>query len=179
TSIQSFINRNVVWKLYPDRRYMFEFVGIGEEDRDALLQSLSTQLQMGLINPEQAWAQLDICMPDHIQNHPASQLPMPWAQGYGLIDGAQQQEDAKQQQMMAQQQQIAAQQQSQAQASAQQPQDQGQEQGQEPNGEPQEPQEPQEPKQGHLPPQMQKAIGKPVRIAIRQTREDRVTIGGI
>ena len=109
---QNFMNRHFIWHMFPSRRYKMEFTGLGDWDDMADAQMAQVRLGAGLTTPRMEWASRDIQMPRTVLDHPASDLPMPWAQGYQLLEG---QKQAEQQQNMAQQQQQAAQEQPEAQ----------------------------------------------------------------
>lgn len=99
--VQSFINRRIIWRLHPDRRYMFEFVGMGEWDAQADVALWGQMLQSGLTTPRNVWALLDQPIPEALADHPAWDLPLPWAQGVQML---QQMEQYEQQQPMQQRQ---------------------------------------------------------------------------
>jgi hypothetical protein len=98
---QNFINRHMIWLMFPSRRYKLEFTGLGDWDDLQDAQMAQTRLGAGLTTPRIEWASRDIHMPQSVLDHPASDLPMPWSQGYQLL---QQQQQSEQQQNMAQQQ---------------------------------------------------------------------------
>jgi hypothetical protein len=99
--VASFINRRLIWRLYPDRRYSFEFVGLGEWDASADVSVWNQMLQGGLTTPRYVWRVLDQPIPEALKEHPAWDLPLPWAQGVQML---QQMEQYEQQQTMQQRQ---------------------------------------------------------------------------
>lgn len=104
-SVASFMNRQIVWRLYPDRRYSFEFVGLGDYDRMQRVQFNAQRLQTGQATPRMVWSEMDQPIPESIADHPAWDLPMPLAQGMQYVDAMRQQAMSEQQQQMAQRQQ--------------------------------------------------------------------------
>lgn len=100
--IEGLINREIVWKMFPDRRYSFTFVGTGDYDETVEAQTWTMKLQAGMCTPNMMWDALDIVMPEEIRNHPAADFPAPFAVGMQMIQSMTQQQ---QQQDMAQQQQ--------------------------------------------------------------------------
>lgn len=106
--LANFINRYIVWRIYPDRRYTFEFLGVGEYLEQQQIEIWAAELNSGLNTPRNIWRRRDMTIPDPIKDHPAWDLPMPLPQGMQYVDGlaaaAQQQQMAQQQaQMQAQQ----------------------------------------------------------------------------
>lgn len=106
--LQDLINREILWVLVPDRRYMLEFVGVGDMDQMQDVEFRGALLQTGLTTPREQWNELDKPLPEPIKDHPAWDLPMPFAEGVQLILTLQQAEmqmqQAQQQQQMAQEQ---------------------------------------------------------------------------
>jgi hypothetical protein len=101
-SVASFMNRQIVWRLYPDRRYSFEFVGLGDYDRMQRVEYYAQMLATGMITPRDVWAELDQPLPEGLEDHPAWDLPMPFAQGLQYVDSQRQQAIAEQQQQQQQ-----------------------------------------------------------------------------
>lgn len=104
--IESFINTNIVWKIYPDRRYTFEFVGLGESVRSDQIENWAAELEAGLNFPINIYRQRDIPITDQMKDHPALYLPMPLPKGMEYVDNLQQQAmqaQMEQQQMQASQ----------------------------------------------------------------------------
>lgn len=99
--IETFVNRNIVWRVYPDRRYTFEFVGVGEYMEAEQVGIWLQELEGGLNTPGNIWDRRDMEIPDLVKDHPAWHLPMPFAKGLEYIDNLQAQE---QQAQVAQQQ---------------------------------------------------------------------------
>jgi hypothetical protein len=105
--IQDFVNREILWVLVPDRRYTFEFVGVGDVDQMQDVEFRAALLQSGLTTPRMQWNELDVPIPESLKEHPAWDLPMPFAEGVQLILTLQQaqlqMQQAQGQQQMAQQ----------------------------------------------------------------------------
>lgn len=105
--LQTLINRKILWRNIPDKRYMLEFVGVGEVDEAQDVEVRNARLGGGLSTPRMEWAELDQPIPEPIADHPAWDLPMPFAMGMQYIDNLQQmqvaQEQAQQQQQAQQQ----------------------------------------------------------------------------
>jgi hypothetical protein len=102
---EMFINRHIVWKLFPTRRYRLEFSGLGDWDEMQDTEMRQARMAAGLTTPVMEWNDLDIDMPEEIRNHPAANFPAPFVQGYQILSGQQQAE----QQQNAQQESIAQQ----------------------------------------------------------------------
>ena len=83
--IEDMINRNIIWKLYPTKKYRFEFVGIGDYDEMQDVQTRSARLAAGLSTPRQEWAELDQAIPKELADSPAWDLPMPIMQGLQYV----------------------------------------------------------------------------------------------
>lgn len=96
--LEQMINSKIIWRLYPDRRYVFEFVGTGDIDIAQHVQTLGIMLQSGLITPREAWSIMDRPLPKPLRNHPAVDLPMPLAQGMAYVDQQHQMEMQERQQ---------------------------------------------------------------------------------
>ena len=103
--IQDLINREIIWKLIPNRRYMFEWVGTGQYDEVQDIQMRLMLLQAGLTTPEEQWAELDQPIPEEWRDNVAVKLPLPIAEGMQYVDQLRQaamQEQANQQQQQMQ-----------------------------------------------------------------------------
>lgn len=111
--IANFINREIIWKLVPDKRYVFEFAGIGQTDMLQEAAAAGQRLQAGISNTRIEWARQDQPIPDIIKDHPALDIPGPFLQAAQYLLALQQAELAAQQAQQAQQQMMMAQQQQQ------------------------------------------------------------------
>jgi len=104
--IANIVNREIIWKLYPDRRYCLEFVGLGDYDEMQDTQTRLLRLQAGLSTPRMEWAELDLQLPDLMVDNVVWDLPMPLATGLQYIMQQEQlitqQEQIKQQMMESQ-----------------------------------------------------------------------------
>jgi len=114
THLANFINRYIIWRIYPNREYTFEWVGMGDYIESAQVEIWAAELNSGLNTPRNIWRHRDMVIPESIAEHPAWDLPMPFAQGMEYIDSL-----AEKQQVMQQQQQQAAMQSEQAMSSPQ------------------------------------------------------------
>jgi hypothetical protein len=99
------LNREVVWKLEPSRRYKLEFVGMGDWNEMEHTETQSLKLQTGLMTPRMACEENNTTMPEAIQNHPAFDFPAPFQTGFQLINALAQQMHQQDQQDAAMQQQ--------------------------------------------------------------------------
>jgi len=99
--IEDLLNRNIIWRMFPSRRYKLEFVGLGDWDEMLDTQMRQARMTAGISTPRMEWNELDIDMPAEIKNHPAADFPLPFAEGYQLLEGAKQQEQAQNQQQEA------------------------------------------------------------------------------
>lgn len=102
--LQGFINREIVWKLFPNRRYSFVWVGTGDMDMLQHIQLYVEMLNIGLITPRMVWAELDQEIPEALANSPAWDMPMPFARAMETLSTLSQQ--AMSQQQMQQQMQM-------------------------------------------------------------------------
>lgn len=110
--LQDFLNREVVWKLFPDRSVMLEFLGLGQYDEQQEIQKYLSLLQANMITPRQVWDELDQEIPALVEKHPAWDLPMPWSQGITLLqqlEQAQLEMEKAKVELMSQQQMMLAQ----------------------------------------------------------------------
>ena len=115
--VEDWINRAIVWRIFPDKQYTFEFVGKGQFDHAQQIELWGQELAMGLNTPGNIWALRDIPRPASIADHPFWELPAPPMQGMQYVDAMMQ---AEQQAQMAQGQQQMAQSQMQQQSAMQQ-----------------------------------------------------------
>lgn len=122
-SLENLINREIVWKLYPDRRYTFHLIGTGQYDQMQDVECRTAMLTAGLTTPRMQWNELDLQIPEATKDSPFWDLPMPPAQGIQLLMTLQQEQAQEQAQM--QQEQMMQAQASQQQAQMQQGQPQG------------------------------------------------------
>lgn len=103
THLANFINTFIVWKIYPNQEYTFEWVGMGDYIESAQVEIWSAELNSGLTTPRIIWKVRDMEIPEPIRDHPAWDLPMPFAQGMEYVDAL----ADRQMQMQQQQQQMA------------------------------------------------------------------------
>lgn len=96
--LEEWINRNIVWVACPDKRYKFEFVGVGEENEAQALEIMGGELSSGLNTPRNIWNARDIPIPEMWEDHPAMDTPMPFAEGVQYFDNKIAEEEAKAQQ---------------------------------------------------------------------------------
>lgn len=110
---QDFLNREILWKIRPDRRYVVEFVGLGQGDEAADTELRAALLGAGLSTPRLMWAELDTPIPEELEDDPAMDMPGVWSANRQLLmqersmemqqkqqdAAAQQQQDAQKQQM--------------------------------------------------------------------------------
>jgi len=68
--IAQLINSKVIWRLYPDRKYVFEFVNINEIDEERELRMRRERLEAGLSLPEHEIADMDG------KQHPYAKVPI-------------------------------------------------------------------------------------------------------
>jgi len=102
-SVQTFLNNEILWKNWPDRRYSFEFAGVGEFDAMIDAQVRMARLQAGLSTPRLEWAELDQPFPSLLKDHPVIDLPMPIPMGLQFLQGMEQMQlqlEAQKMQMM-------------------------------------------------------------------------------
>lgn len=111
---QDFLNTEILWKLDPSRRYMVEFMGLGQGDEMADIQLRGTMLQLGLTTPRRMLAELDEPVPDLLKDDPAMDMLGPWFQNRQLLmamqqaaQGAQMQQQQMQQAQEQHEQQLA------------------------------------------------------------------------
>jgi hypothetical protein len=110
--VENFINRELMWKLDPSRRFSFTFEGVGEYDEAAAADTALKNLQAGLITPRMLWASRDQEIPEKVKDADCWDFPMPWADGMQLSQTlAQSAQQAQQQADMQRQQQEQGQQQ--------------------------------------------------------------------
>ena len=100
--VENLINREIIWRMIPDRRYIFKWVGTGQYDEVQDIQMKLMLLQGGFSTPRMIWAEMDIPIPEAMRDHPAWDLPMPIAEGMQYVDQLRQ---ASMQEQQAQQQQ--------------------------------------------------------------------------
>ena len=106
------LNRQILWVMFPSRRYSLEFVGVGQGDEMADIQLRGAKLQFGLTTPRQQMNEMDEPIPEHLEEDPAMDMLGPWPANHALLMQMQQSElGMKQQQMAMSQQQEAHQQQ--------------------------------------------------------------------
>ena len=101
--LQGFINKELIWKFPRWKRYMLEFVGLGDWDELQDSQARGMRLMYGLSTPRMEWNELDNPIPDALKDSPMWDLPMIPAQGLAYLD----QKEMMKEQMAAQQQQAA------------------------------------------------------------------------
>lgn len=85
------IMNDLIRPLDPERRYVFEFLGLGQSNFADEEQLYTMMLQNGTITPGMLWDMLDQERPKALKDHPAWDLPMPFAQGLQYVDSLQQQ----------------------------------------------------------------------------------------
>ena len=115
--LSGWINREILWRLYPDRRYSFRWTGMGETDFLQNTQVWTGMLEAGMTTTRLMWNALDQTIPEAWADHPAVDLPMPFGEAMQLVMQMDQQAQAQQQaqeQQQAQAQQDQQQQQQQA-----------------------------------------------------------------
>ena len=84
--IESLMNQHLLWVLDPSKRYTFKFVGMGDHNEMDDINAATARLAAGLTSPRMEWAERDVVFPDAVMNHPASDLPMAWAQGVMFLE---------------------------------------------------------------------------------------------
>ena len=119
--LEGVLNRHILWRMYPDRRYTFEFVGMGSFNKMDDINERTASMNAGLTTPLMNWNELDITGEIDPQwlNHPAAKMPGSFATNIQLLmsmqQSQQQSDQASQSADQAQQQsQIAGQQQEEA-----------------------------------------------------------------
>jgi hypothetical protein len=98
--LESVINRRIIWRLHPDRKFRFRFVGLGDYDEGAEIALITERLNAGLMTPRMAWAYLDQQIPEDVKDHPAWDFPAPIMQGIQMaqsMSNSQMQQDQSQQ----------------------------------------------------------------------------------
>ena len=109
--LEGVLNRHILWRMYPDRRYTFEFVGMGDYNKLDDVNERMASMQACLTTPLMNWNELDITGEIDKQwlDHPAAKMPGLFSQNIQLLltmqQSQQQSDQADQQQQMAQQQQ--------------------------------------------------------------------------
>lgn len=100
--LESLINRHIVWRMYPDRRYTFEWVGLGDYNEMDDVNMRMASMQACLTTPLMNWNEMDITGEIDPQwiNHPAAKMPGLFSQNLQLLMSMQQeqQQDAQNQQ---------------------------------------------------------------------------------
>lgn len=96
------VTQAILWRFPAWRRYKFEFVGTGQYDEAQDVQMRQLRQEASLSTPAQEWADLDLDRADtgKFKDHDAWVFPLPFAQGYQLLEGMKQQQQAQQMQMM-------------------------------------------------------------------------------
>lgn len=98
-SLAAFLNRSILWRLVPDRRFTLDFVGNEESDATADEDLVTKKLANGTTTPRMIWNARDLKIPEALAAHPAWDFPMPFAEGVQMLQsmqGAQQNEDEAQ-----------------------------------------------------------------------------------
>lgn len=107
-AIAHFLNYEILWKNVKDRRYTFEFVGLGTENEIEQAGLFEQLMNSGQMTPRMVWAIRDQPIPDEVKDAPFWDIPAPPMQGWEMINQqiqmAQQQADAQNQQQMQMQQ---------------------------------------------------------------------------
>lgn len=96
-ALARFLNREVLWRNVPDRRYSLEFVGLGDDDAMADEELVEIMLANGTVTPRMIWEARDLPIPAILADSDAWDLPMPLAQGLAYLDGLRQQQMAEEQ----------------------------------------------------------------------------------
>lgn len=121
--IASFLNRHILWPMYPDRRYAVRFVGMGDQNQMQQVEVWTSELNANITTPRIIWAKRDMVIPEALADSPAWDIPAPFMTGLQYLDMKQQAEAAEQQQAQQMQfEQSQAQQQQQHQSMAPAPQ---------------------------------------------------------
>src|SRR5882672_2294820 len=94
--LQNWINENILWVMRPDRRYIFEWVGLGDYDRLQEAQYWGEMLQNGQATPAEYWKAADKPMPKIWAGHPAWDTPAPFMVGVAYWDNIHTQEQQAQ-----------------------------------------------------------------------------------
>lgn len=100
--IANFFTREVLWKSPGGKRYIFEWVGLGDRDYMLEEQLAGMMLQNGTINLRMLYKYRDIPLPRSIENSPAVDLPMNFAMALQYLD--QKEAEAMQNEVMQKQQ---------------------------------------------------------------------------
>jgi hypothetical protein len=111
--LAGFFNTNVLWRSPGGKRYVFEWVGLGDRDYMEEEELAGAMLQNGTITLRMLYKYRDVPLPRSIANSPAVDLPMPFAQSLQYLD---QKEAEAMQNEVAQKQQADQEAQSEAQA---------------------------------------------------------------
>lgn len=85
TSLATMLNRGIIWKLFPSRRYSIEFLGLGEYDGLVDAQESMARLQAGTSTPRMEWDARDMEIPAFLRDHPAWDIPAPWLAGANFV----------------------------------------------------------------------------------------------
>lgn len=116
TWYEEFLNRQILWVMHPDKRFVLEFVGTGQGNEADDLGLRGQYLEYGLVTPRMMWNELDQEIPEILEDDPAMDMPGVWSANRTLLmemqqmqQGAQQQQQAMDQQREAHQQQMVAQ----------------------------------------------------------------------
>jgi hypothetical protein len=98
--LENLINRHIVWRMYPDRRYTFEWVGLGDYNEMDDVNMRMASMQACLTTPLMNWNEMDITGEIDPQwvNHPAAKMPGLFSQNLQMLMTMQQSQQAEQQQ---------------------------------------------------------------------------------
>lgn len=107
--LENLLNRHILWRIRPDRRYTFEFVGTGDFNLMDDINERTASMNAGLTTPMMNWNELDITAEIDPQwlNHPAAKMPGSFAANLQLLMSMKQAKDAEDQQQQASEQQEA------------------------------------------------------------------------
>jgi hypothetical protein len=107
-AVAHFLNYEILWKNVKDRRYTFEFVGLGTDNDIEQAQLFEQMMNSGQMTPRMVWAIRDQPIPDAIKDAPFWDIPAPPMQGWEMMNQqmqmAQEQADAQNQQALEAQQ---------------------------------------------------------------------------